>query len=941
MNNDVSPAANLPASREEQAQHLLSQLTLAEKVGLTSSTQSAVPRLGIGEYHIGSEAAHGVVDREGGHTTQFPLPLGLSQTWNPVLMRRIGEVIGTESRIKYQQSGKSTWLTPWAPTIDVARDPRWGRNEEAYGEDPVLIGELSTELIKGMQGEQTEHLQMAAGPKHFYANNNEVGREDTSNFLPPRVREEYYLAAFRRAFTDAKAQSMMTAYNGINGFPGMQHPDIQGVVKDRWGMDGYVVSDGGALTLNLDLYKYYPTAAEAVADALKKGCDVIVDRPQLVEDGVWAALDQGLLTEADIDKVVLRTLRVRARLGHFDDRNPYDNVDHTLLNSTAHMAVAYQAATESIVLLKNDGVLPLAPESVAVSGPLATENQRDWYAGYGSTWTTVAQAFTATGHTDVAQVITGHDTVTLAVDGATAFLDADGVLRAAPGATPTQFILERWGYGQHALRDPQTLRYVALSDAGHFELNTTELYGWFLKELLADTTSGWLSWDRRPVSIDAHGIVGVASQQDVSNQTNEQALANIRGAAVQQPGAKLQFTVVSDGIAQAVAAAKDARSAVVVLGNHPLINGRETADRPGLDLAAHQLELLQAVAAVNSNTVLVVVGSYPFNLSWAQEHVGAILFVPHGSQVLGEAVRDVVLGAATPTGKLSQTWFTTADLLPDITDYDYIRNPRTYHYLPQGRRDILYPFGFGLTYGELEFVSAILPDDDAAPITAGALRRVAVTVTNAGAVPVTDTVQLYGRVESAEGIALPRKLHDFAKVTVAPGQSQVVELGLAADELTYWDPAAGRFRLPEGQVRVAVGFDSDQELAVFELAVAGERREARVIDAALDVNTFDDYRDAISTINSRKQAAVELQPGGAVSFFRAELVRDQYQLHYEADSHAVLVIGELTIEVAGSGTVTFAANQALPVSGDLTIAAGEQGGVLTVWGFAAVEAEGR
>src|SRR5690625_2397479 len=275
MKKDHLIFKNIHCSLEERLTNLVDKLTLEEKISLLSTSQSAIPRLGIKEYQVGGEAAHGVVDRAGGKTTVFPQPIGLSSTWNRDLLRRVGDVIGDEARIFYEQNDRKTGLTLWAPTIDMERDPRWGRTEEAYGEDPYLTGQLSTELIKGMQGDDPFYIKLVAAPKHFFGNNNEYGRERISNSIDPRNRHEYYLKAFEPAFTEGQALSMMTAYNGINGIPAMQINELKDIVRDEWQMDGFIVCDGGALSLNVDEYKYYDSYAEALADAIKKGIDCL------------------------------------------------------------------------------------------------------------------------------------------------------------------------------------------------------------------------------------------------------------------------------------------------------------------------------------------------------------------------------------------------------------------------------------------------------------------------------------------------------------------------------------------------------------------------------------------------------------------------------------------------------------------------------------------
>lgn len=255
---------------ETRIKSLISLLTLDEKIKLLPTRQAAIERLNINDYSVGGEAAHGVVSSIG-PSTVFPQPLGLASTFNDKLLLEIGSVIGDEARIYYDKSNRKYGLTLWAPTIDMERDPRWGRTEEAYGEDPILTGKLSSNLIKGMQGNDDFYLKLVPAPKHFYGNNNEEGRIFCSSSIDKRNKNEYYLKAFKPAFTEGKAKSMMTAYNSINGTPCILNSEVQDIVKDTWGCDGFIVCDGGDFSQTVDYHKYYKTHAETIAGALKAG----------------------------------------------------------------------------------------------------------------------------------------------------------------------------------------------------------------------------------------------------------------------------------------------------------------------------------------------------------------------------------------------------------------------------------------------------------------------------------------------------------------------------------------------------------------------------------------------------------------------------------------------------------------------------------------------
>jgi beta-glucosidase len=259
------------APLEARVKDLISRLSTEEKVGFLPSHQIAVNRLGIAEYGMGQEGAHGVVDRQGGKATVFPQPLGLSATWDKALMREVGEVIGNEARGFYDATKHRSFLNLFFPTIDMERDTRWGRNEEAYGEDPYLAGKLSAALIRGVQGDEPFYVKAVAGPTHFYANNFERDRSFINSELTERLREEYYLKVFSYAFKEGKALSVMAAYNKINGVPGMINPELNTVLRGKWGSAGYFVTDGGAFGLLLNEHRAFSTFAEGFAAAVKAG----------------------------------------------------------------------------------------------------------------------------------------------------------------------------------------------------------------------------------------------------------------------------------------------------------------------------------------------------------------------------------------------------------------------------------------------------------------------------------------------------------------------------------------------------------------------------------------------------------------------------------------------------------------------------------------------
>lgn len=368
-------------SREERVKDLISRMTLSEKISLMANHARAVPRLGIPEYDYWSEALHGVA--RNGRATVFPQAIGMAATWDPAMLKRIASVIGDEGRAKYHAALRRKGftsiyqgLTFWSPNINIFRDPRWGRGQETYGEDPYLTGEMGTAFVHGLQGDDPKYLKAAACAKHYAVHSGPEAERHTFDVVPSK-RDLYdtYLPAFKKLVTEAKVEAVMGAYNAIFGVPANASAFLLNqTLREDWGFEGHVVSDCGAIT---DIYlnhKYAKDAAEAAAVAIKAGCDNSCDH--VYYDSIGEAVERGLLTEAEVDQALARTLTTRFKLGMFDpaDQVPYASTPMSVVDSPEHRQMAYEAAVKSIVLLKNNNnILPIAPDtsSIMVTGPNA------------------------------------------------------------------------------------------------------------------------------------------------------------------------------------------------------------------------------------------------------------------------------------------------------------------------------------------------------------------------------------------------------------------------------------------------------------------------------------------------------------------------------------------------------------------------------------------
>ena len=377
---------NLPLER--RVDDLVSRLTLDEKIGMLAQGQPAIPRLGIKAFTNFTEGLHGLGWVRGGGVTAttFPQSVGLGETWDPEILRQVGAVEGYKARVYFKKfDGARVGLAIRAPNVDLARDPRWGRTEESFGEDPYFVGKMSVGMIKGLQGDNPRYLLSASTMKHFLANSNEDGRTRSSSDFDERNLREYYLVPFRMGIEEANAQSFMASYNAVNKIPDTVSPFIRDIVEKEWKFDGMVCTDAGSLPNLTRQFHYYEDATAAVAGCVKAGITVFLDQ---YATPLRDALEKKLLTEADIERNIRGNIRMRMRLGEFDppEMVPYSNIAGTEEPwfGEKNKALARKVTQESIVLLKNDGLLPLDKahvKSIAVIGPAANDVFIDWYSG--------------------------------------------------------------------------------------------------------------------------------------------------------------------------------------------------------------------------------------------------------------------------------------------------------------------------------------------------------------------------------------------------------------------------------------------------------------------------------------------------------------------------------------------------------------------------------
>ena len=830
------PLGDRSLSDDERIDWLLAELTIDEKLSMMASRMPDIDRLGIIGMGVGGEAAHGIEGRndqnglgEPDVTTSFPQPIGMSASWDTDLIRSAGEIAGTEGRVIYHRHPRGG-LSRWAPTIDLERDPRWGRNEEAYGEDPVLSGEMSAAYIQGMQGDDPYYLRVAATLKHFYANNEEDGRIWKNSSIDPRNFYELYLEPFRRAIVKGKAQGTMAAYNRINGVPGMLNPQIDDILKKQFGLT-HAVSDGGALELVMKYHRFFGSHAESIAAGLKAGVDAMSDRSDLVEEAAHEAYELGLITEEDLDRSIRNVMKTKLRLGIFDNEpaNPYDQVTEEDLCSEHAQEVCRQLSRESVVLLKNDKeTLPFAKETakegIAVIGPFADAWFQDWYGGTPHHKTTFSQGLRSVLGTDAKlTVVDGFDLVEIRCGDKGLRVNDDESISLSE--TPDRFYLERWGEGRVAFRCERTGAYLntRFTEApdGSFEggicCDRKEAFDWFVTEIFHIADGG-------------NGTVTITGRFDWTLSVNgDQVLMGLG-----LPFTRFTLKVIEDGMQKALKAARENKTVILALGSHPMIDAKECVDRTVISLPDAQQELLERVLEENTNTVLALFSNYCYTFAGMEKKLPGIIWSATGSQDMGLAMAECIFGDYAPAGRLNQTWYESLEGLRPIGDYDIIRGKRTYRYYD---RTPLFAFGHGLTYISFEYTDLQVSVGNGSDEEI----RICVDIENTGDKISDEVVQIYA---SAPDYRVPRPIRQLVafrrEKEILPGEKRTLLFEVPKEELRVYDVIRGDYVIPAGNYRIEAGRASDAICLDKTVYVQGDDVILRDLSKVIRADHFDD-----------------------------------------------------------------------------------------------------
>lgn len=811
---------------------LVGRMTLDEKASQLVNQARAIPRLQVPAYNWWSEALHGVA--RAGTATVFPEPVGLAATFDVPLIHDMAIVIGTEARAKHNQAVRAgrraimEGLDFWSPNINIFRDPRWGRGQETYGEDPFLTGRMGVAFITGLQGDDPKYLRVISTPKHFAVHS---GPETTRHTVDVQVSrhdmEDTYLPAFRAAVIEGKAESVMCAYNRVNGEPACANTFLlEDKLRGAWKFNGYVVSDCDAIVDIYDGHRFTKTPAEAAAVSLKKGMDnECADFFTETKDNsdyrkYVEAVKQGLLSEKDLDIAVKRLFTARMRLGMFDapDKVPYAQTPDSEIDSAAHRELALKAARESMVLLKNDGVLPFAPsvKNILVVGPLAESVQvlHGNYSGTASHAITalegIRKQFAAAQvsylpGTNFLRAETVIPTSALSTsDGKPGLLgeyfSGSEFVGAPLAARVDPFVdLQLFQPDAHALAPPAGLKEFSVRWTGF--LTPTDS-GSYRIGLVGSMHRMWLDDKLIVDDVQLHDPTSDTAVVELT-QGHRYALRieYVRGGF----STKLVWLPVSvDPTIEAAAAARTADAVVAVVGITSKLEGEEMkvevpgfhgGDRTNLNLPEDEQALLGALRGAGKPLVVVLMNGSALAVNWAQEHANAILEAWYAGEEGGTAIAQTLAGINNPSGRLPVTFYKGVEQLPPFDDYA-MKN-RTYRYFGG---EPLYPFGYGLSYSKFEYSNLKLSSSG---LPAGDPLTVEVDLKNGGSRAGDEVVELYMSFPKLPGAPL-RALRAFRRVRLDAGESRHVQLKLEPRDLSYVNESGVRL-VSAGDYTISVG----------------------------------------------------------------------------------------------------------------------------------------
>ncbi|UCG47150.1 MAG: glycoside hydrolase family 3 C-terminal domain-containing protein [Phycisphaerales bacterium] len=823
-------------SIDKRVEDLISRLTLEEKAMLLNHRGTTVERFNIRSDQW-NQCLHGVCwDRP---TTMFPVSIAMAATWDPGLVHEVATAISDEARavhnLWHRQPGimaQHKGLIYRAPVINIGRNPYWGRNEEAYGEDPFLTATMGVAYVKGLQGDHPRYLKLVSTLKHYAVNNVERDRQSLSATVSERMLHEYWLPHFRACIVHGRAQSVMASYNAINGVPNnINRYLLTDVLKDMWGFEGFVVSDlGGVNTMVRGHEKGQMSFEDAVAKSLIAGCD-FSDRE--FEQYIPTAVRKGLLPESRVNDALRRVLRNRFLLGEFDppEMVPYSKISPDVICSARHRKLALEAARKSIVLLTNkNGILPLdrkKTKSIAVIGPHADVFTPGGYSGRADEPVNPLQGVrnrSAEG-TEVifARGCEINERVCTVVDreygfsrGASLKLDADAI------GEFVEFTLDVPKSGTYEIK----LQYKGFPSRGIYKLGIDGVDQGRMVDMYspAEKYGSVVSFGRKmfsSVGPKRFRFTATGKSDASSSYTGHFDKIMLDGPeALSFELENIDYvtgrSASGDSIRQAAELARSSDVAIVCVGTDRSIEA-EGRDRTSLVLPGRQEELIKAVLAANPKTIVVLMNAGPLTVPWVKEHAPAMLEAWWNGVETGNAIADVLFGTVNPAGRLPHTVYTSEDQVPPQDEYE-ITKGFTYMYLDG---DPLFAFGHGLSYTQFEYSNLTVSSRQ---MPTDGTTTVSIDVKNTGKRAGDEVAQLYVRDVEWSVKRPAKELRGFKRITLEPGQKEVVSFALRGEQLAFWDEVETHdFIVEPGLFDIMIGASSADIRAKTQLEVVSDR----------------------------------------------------------------------------------------------------------------------
>jgi beta-glucosidase len=813
----------------ERVADLISRMTLEEKVSQMQDVAPSIERLGIPQYNWWNECLHGVA--RAGKATSFPQAIGMAATWNPELIHEVADAISTEARAKFNysvslgQRNRYQGLTMWTPNINIFRDPRWGRGQETYGEDPVLTSTLGVAFVTGLQGNDPDYFKVIATPKHFAVHSGpEYNRHYFDAYTDKRDLWETYLPAFKATVVEGKAYSVMSAYNRYLGASATASPLLLNeILREQWGFQGYVVSDCGAV---YDIYKFHkivPTPEEAAALAVRSGCDLNCGNTYSY---LTKAVEKDLIEEKEIDLAIKRLFLARIKLGLLNapNKTPFSEISEKFLESETHQKLALKTARESMVLLKNQKeTLPISKtvKTITVIGPNANDRQYALgnYFGTPTHYSTILEGIKnkVSKKTKVNYFkgtnLTNSDTIfdVIASDNFKGKVKVEyfnnSSLEGGPvSVDEVSFVDFDWGGASP----------ISMLTPGNFSIRYSGLLqadftGEVLLGMFGKGGSYKLLVDGKEILAASGGNAIKVESNSIHLEKGKQYKVNLEYRCDNQWEAAIQFLWNKEALKGKDEMMNKVRESDIIVfagGISARVEGEEMpvvidgfnkGDRTDLKLPKAQLDLLKELHATGKPVVFVVTSGSAMALNWEKENLPAILNVWYPGQAGGEAVADILFGDYSPSGKLPVTFYKSVNDLPPFEDYHM--KGRTYRYFSG---EVLYPFGFGLSYTKFSYAK---PEISASSIGMDEKVEVKVKVSNVGDFDGETVVQLYVKDVEASVVRPIRSLKHFKKVYLAKGTSTEVHFELSPNDLSVFDDD-GRPFVEKGSFDIFVGEDS-------------------------------------------------------------------------------------------------------------------------------------